>query len=163
MENLLLKASDVRNYLIRLVQGIRSEKERVQKSAPVGSRVNCAIAHTVIFSDEGLIENAQIKYSLSNFSEGKLLPPTYETKELINGENYDYSVINDLIQSATNDCNMTINMFNMNGEIIYSDDINNKIHNFIIKSLQSIGVDDGFSVSVVSAPNCISQITIMVS
>lgn len=163
MTNLLVEASDVRNYLTQLVKVVRSEKDRVQKLAPIGSRVSCVIEHITTFTAEGPVEKAQIKYGLSHFSEGKMLPPTYEVKELVQGENYDYSVINDLIQAAADDCNMAIDMFAMNADVMYSDDISSRIQNFVSGSLQAIGIDDGFTVSSIPVAGGISQITIMVS
>jgi hypothetical protein len=163
MTNLLVDSLDVRNYLTQLVQVVRAEKSRVQELAPAGARVSCIIEHSVTFTSTGPVEKAQIKYGLSHFSEGKMLPPTYEVKELIDGENYNGSVINDLIQAAADDCNMAIDMFAMNADVMYSDDISSRIQNFVSASLQSIGIDDGFTVTSIPVTGGISQITIMVS
>lgn len=163
MTNLVLETLDMRAYLSGLVNMVRAERDRVQRKAPAGARISCIIEHSITFTSEGSVEKAQLKYGMSSFDKGKMLPPNYEVKELVDGEDYNYDVITDLIKAAADDCNMAIDMFAMNADVMYTDDITARIENFVSTALLSVGIEEGYSVSTVVVSGGISQITVTVS
>lgn len=163
MTNLALETLDTRAYLTELVNIVRAERDRVQHKAPDGAQISCIIEHSVTFTSEGSVEKAQLKYGMSNFNKGKMSPPNYEVKELVDGEDYNYDVITDLIKAAADDCNMAIDMFVMNADVMYTDDITARIENFIATALLSFNIEEGYSVSTIVVSGGISQITITVS
>lgn len=158
----MTNASEVATQLSQLVMLVRGEKERVQQLANKGDRVSCIIEHSVTFAAGGDVEKSHLKYGLSTFSEGKMLPPTYQTKDL-EGEGGIYDVLTDLISSAAADCNLAIDVFAMNCDVMYADDITGRIENFIIGNLQGLGIEDGYSVTTEVVAGGISKITITVA
>lgn len=163
MTNLTLETLDMRVYLAQLVELVRKEKDRVQNRVAGDDRVSCVIEHTVTFTAEGPVEKAQLKYGLSRFVDGKMLPPNYEIKDLVDGDDYNYAVVTDLIQAAADDCNMAIDMFAMNNDVMYSDDITGRVQNFVTGALESVGIEEGYTVSTIPVSGGISQITITVA
>lgn len=163
MVNLILETLDMRLYLTELVNILRAERDRVQRKEHTGAHISCIIEHSVTFTSEGSVEKAQLKYGMNTFNKGKMLPPNYEVEELVDGKDYNYDVITDLIKAAADDCNMAIDMFAMNSDVMYTDDITARVENFVATALLSIGIEEGYHVSTITVSGGISQITITVS
>lgn len=162
MVDLKVESLNIYSYLFDLLTLVNNEKYRFGLNVPKENKVTCVLEHSLTFTSEGPIEKAQLKYGTITYSKGKMLPPSYEVKDLTDGEDYNFGVITDLIQAAAADCNLAIDMFAMNADVMYSDDITGKIQNFIFDNLRGSGVETGYNVSTIAVSGGISKITIMV-
>jgi hypothetical protein len=151
-----------RMYLLNLRAEVRKQRAALIEKAP-GKAVSCSLHHTVTFKAEGPEEKAILKYSMADIKDNNIQPAQYHEVELMDGGNYLYEILSDLIQAAAEDVNMKIDMFAMNAEVMYTDDIVSSVEDFITGNLVALGVDDGYAVQTTVVAGGLSQITIMVA
>lgn len=151
-----------RMYLLNLRADVRKQRQALIEKAP-GKSVSCSLHHTVTFKADGPEEKAILKYSMADIKDNNIQPAQYHEVELMDGGNYLYELLTELIQAAAEDVNMKIDMFAMNAEVMYTDDIIASVEGFVTSNLAALGVDDGYGVQVTVVAGGLSQITITVA
>lgn len=149
-------------YLFQLVMEVRKERDELKKKAS-GKVVSCVLIHTLTFKGGEEIESAKLQYSMADVDRDGVKPAEYHSVELSDGGNYQFEYLTGLISSAAEHCNMLIDSFAMNGEVMYKDDIVSSINEFILDNLTALYVYDGYSVQTSVVAGGITDITITVA
>jgi hypothetical protein len=162
MFSLVDPTMDLRTYLINLRFEVRKQRSALKAKAP-GKAVSCSLHHTVTLKTGGIEEKAVLTYAMAEVEDEQVKPAEYHHLELVDNTNYLYNPLTSLIEAAVEETNTKIDMFAMNLEVMYTDDIVESVSGFVERELLALKIDDGFTVKTTVVAGGISEITIMVA
>lgn len=150
-------------YLKQLVVELRKAQKKAAKVLGNDGVITVRLIHTCTTSSSTPSAHGILRWNKGCRGNKGLVATNSYTEQLVMGENYTYTPINNLVEAAVRDVNNTIDMFAMNCEEIFKEDIIGQVERFIMDNLRVHGIEEGYNVSVDANRGAVNRVTITVA